>query len=81
MIEVLQKLRRRPVPSSETMLRGYLKLKKKFKRRGEFIVLSCMPKTGSTFLKKTLLEITGYMDYGLTYSYERNEQDRPTISQ
>ncbi|MEX1081164.1 MAG: sulfotransferase domain-containing protein, partial [Halofilum sp. (in: g-proteobacteria)] len=43
--------------------------------RGQTLFITCMPKSGSTFLLQALKEATGYTDAMLTYAYERNEQD------
>jgi hypothetical protein len=56
-------------------LRGRWKLKRLLTRRREFVFLACTPKSGSTFLKRALLEVTGFTPAYLAYAFERNEQD------
>jgi hypothetical protein len=56
-------------------LRGRWKLKRFLTRRRESVFLACMPKSGSTFLKRALLEVTGFSPAYLSYAFERNEQD------
>jgi hypothetical protein len=42
---------------------------------GTHLLITCMPKTGSTFLKETLCKLTGWPDTLLSYAYLRNEQE------
>ena len=39
------------------------------------ILIACFPKSGSTFLHKTLQSITGFSVESMTYRRKRNEQD------
>ncbi len=55
-------------------LRLNLALKKLFGRRGKTIFISALPKSGSTFLVKTLSAVTGYQNFFLGY-HQLNEQD------
>ena len=60
---------------AELGLHLYRRLSKVFLRRGEFILIACMPKSGSTFLKEALKQATGFAEAELTYAYERTEQE------
>lgn len=42
---------------------------------GTHVLIACMPKSGSTFLKETLCALTGWPDTPLTYAYLQNEQE------
>lgn len=42
---------------------------------GTHILVACMPKSGSTFLKESLCALTGWMDTPLTYAFMQNEQE------
>ncbi len=74
---MLQSIRslRQSLASSHMGLRGRWKLKRLLTRRRESVFLACMPKSGSTFLKRALLEVTGFSSAYLSYAFERNEQD------
>lgn len=50
-------------------------LKHLIPRRGKFLFIACMPKSGSTFLTNTLSELTGFRKTNLTYAFERNDQN------
>lgn len=60
---------------SQMGLEAYLMARKLLRGRGEFIFVSAMPKSGSTFLARSLCEITGFEHTRLTYKFERNEQE------
>lgn len=66
---------RQSLSSTHMGLRGRWKLKRLLTRRRETIFLACMPKSGSTFLKRALMEVTGFQSAYLSYAFERNEQD------
>lgn len=42
---------------------------------GTHLLVACMPKSGSTFLKEALCALTGWMDTPLTYAFMQNEQE------
>jgi hypothetical protein len=42
---------------------------------GKHILIACMPKSGSTFLAKTIGNIPGMFDVTLSFGYERREQE------
>lgn len=42
---------------------------------GTHVLIACMPKSGSTFLKETLCGLTGWPDTFLSYAYLQNEQE------
>jgi tetratricopeptide (TPR) repeat protein len=42
---------------------------------GRHLLIACMPKSGSTFLKETLCTLTGWPDTFLSYAYLQNEQE------
>lgn len=44
-------------------------------RRGRFVFIACMPKSGSSFLQVALVELTGFRAVRLTYGLERREQE------
>jgi len=56
-------------------LRWVLRWKQKHPGIKEFILIACMPKSGSTFLANALSQLTGYRYAHLTYAYERSEQN------
>jgi hypothetical protein len=60
---------------SQMGLEAYLMARKVLRGRGEFIFVSAMPKSGSTFLARSLCQITGFEHTRLTYKFERNEQE------
>ena len=60
---------------SEAGLVVLLKARKILRRRGEFIFVSAMPKSGSTFLSRNIAQITGFDFEPMTYGFERNEQE------
>jgi len=70
----VQRLERGLKTTSMRGLRLNLRLKKLFSRRGKTILISALPKSGSTFLVKTLSEVTGYQTFFLGY-HQLNEQD------
>lgn len=45
------------------------------KRKGNHILISCFPKSGSTFLLRRLEEATGYINQPMVFEYGGNEQD------
>lgn len=49
--------------------------KKHMVRRRPYIVVACMPRTGSTFLTTVLADITSFKRCPLNYAYGRNEQE------
>lgn len=42
---------------------------------GRHIVIACMPKSGSTFLKHALCRITGWREASLTFAFLQNEEE------
>jgi hypothetical protein len=69
-----------------------LRARKLLRGRGEFIFVSAMPKSGSTFLSRTIAQITGFNYEPMISGFERNEQElylpklvdnynRPTVTQ
>lgn len=42
---------------------------------GRHIVIACMPKSGSTFLKHVLCKLTGWREASLTYAFLQNEEE------
>ena len=42
---------------------------------GEHLLIACMPKSGSTFLKEALCKLTEWPDTRLSYAYLQNEQE------
>jgi tetratricopeptide (TPR) repeat protein len=44
-------------------------------RLGHHLLIACMPKSGSTFLKEVLCALTGWGEVPLTYAYLQNEQE------
>ena len=42
---------------------------------GTHVMIACMPKSGSTFLKAALCELTGWLEANLVYAYLQNEPD------
>ena len=69
-----QRLERGLKTTSMRGLRLNLRLKKLFSRRGKTIFISALPKSGSTFLVKTLAAATGFQPFFLGY-HQLNEQD------
>lgn len=81
-----------PLHSLEAAMRAYLRAKEVLFGRGPFLLIACMPKSGSTFLKTALEFATGYGNAVLTSAFERTEQElylprliehsaRPTVTQ
>lgn len=78
--------------NSEAGLVVNLRARKILRGRGVFIFISAMPKSGSTFLSRNIIQITGFDHQPMTYGFERNEQElylpklvdnynRPTVTQ
>jgi LPS sulfotransferase NodH len=44
-------------------------------RLGRHVLIACMPKSGSTFLKEVLCALTGWSEAQLSYAYLQNEQE------
>jgi tetratricopeptide (TPR) repeat protein len=44
-------------------------------RVGQHLFITCMPKSGSTFLKNVLCQVTGYEDRYFFYAHGQNEHD------
>jgi tetratricopeptide (TPR) repeat protein len=42
---------------------------------GTHVLIACMPKSGSSFLKEVLCRLTGWPDTPLSYAYLQNEQE------
>lgn len=60
---------------SEASLQICMSLSQRFRRRGQTLFIACAPKSGSTFLKLCLAEVTGFELRQMTYAYERSEQE------
>jgi hypothetical protein len=60
---------------SEATVKAHLAVRRALFRKGEYIFVACMPKSGSTFLTRTMSRITGFEHARLTYEFERNEQE------
>lgn len=60
---------------AEMGLNWSLRYKRRFSKRGDYLLIACMPKSGSTFLANALSELTGYQYVTLAYAYERSEQN------
>jgi len=69
-----QRLERGFKTTTRRGLRLNFQLKKLFSRRGETIFISAFPKSGSTYLVKTLATVTGFQSFFLGY-HQLNEQD------
>ncbi len=69
-----QRLERGLKTTSRRGLRLNLRLKKLFARRGKTILITALPKSGSTYLVKALSAATGYQTFFLGY-HQLNEQD------
>jgi len=52
-----------------------LKIKNILGGNGQFIFVNTVPKSGSTFLRNSLLELTGYQRAHMVSAYKDNEQD------
>src|SRR3546814_18105807 len=39
------------------------------------VLIACMPKSGSSFLKEAVRKLTGWPDKALSYAYLQNEQE------
>jgi len=59
----------------ERILWGTFFIKRVFVNKNKCILIACMPKSGSTFLAKSISNLTGYPQRRLSASYERNDQD------
>jgi hypothetical protein len=75
----LLKLARHPLRSARP-LQNSLVVAAHFKRRfvrpsAPYVFVSCMPRTGSTFLTETLCELTGFKRVELSDAYAENEQE------
>jgi hypothetical protein len=64
-----------PQKPAEIGLNWSLRYKRRFSKRGDYLLVACMPKSGSTFLANVLSELTGYPYVALSYAYERSEQN------
>jgi len=62
-------------PRTSRLLAYSEKIRRKLSVRGEYLFIASMPKSGSTFMAKALEELTGYRYAGLTYGYERDDQN------
>lgn len=60
---------------AELGLRACAAANRMLNSRGEYILLACMPKSGSTFVKKALMNLTGFPEEFLSYAFERTEQE------
>ena len=61
--------------STELMLRAISKLRRTFGPKGEYIFLATMPKSGSTFFGRVLVEITGFERVYLASAYLNLEEE------
>lgn len=71
----LKAVRQRRFGTVQNSLWLIQRTKQSLRRPSPYIVLACMPRTGSTFLTATLAEITGYQNRPLTFAYGRHEQE------
>ncbi len=62
-------------PEQDGTYRNLEDIRKNLAHRNEYILLACMPKSGSTFLLSVLHEVTGFRDGTLCYAYDRSDQD------
>jgi hypothetical protein len=60
---------------AERTLHSTLKWKRRLSSPGTYILVVCMPKSGSTFMAKVLSEVTGYKYVPLADGFERREQN------
>lgn len=74
MATLRQRLERTYKTTSIRFLRANLRLKRAFSRRAACLFVTAMPKTASTFLVKSLADVTGYIQFFLGYDH-LNEQD------
>ena len=58
-----------------SLLNAVTKLQKAFSTRKPYVLVACMPKSGSTFLTNALSELIGYKICSLCYAYSQTEQD------
>lgn len=65
----------RQLLSTDLALRVISKLRRTFGPRGEFIFLAAMPKSGSTFLGRVLVEVTGFERVYLASAYLNLEEE------
>ncbi len=62
-------------PKAERLINYSLRMQRQTSRRGEYIFIASLPKTGSTFMAKALENLTGFRYVNLAYAYERNDQN------
>jgi hypothetical protein len=60
---------------SEATVKAQLVMREALFRKGAYIFLACMPKSGSTFLARAIEDVTGFPHTRLCYAHERNEQE------
>jgi hypothetical protein len=60
---------------TEATVKAQLAMREKLFRKGAYIFLACMPKSGSTFLARAIEDVTGFPHTRLCYAHERNEQE------
>ncbi|HUC61094.1 MAG TPA: hypothetical protein VMF53_03990 [Alphaproteobacteria bacterium] len=69
-----QRLERGLKTSSKRFLRANAALKRRFGRRGHCLFVTAMPRSASTFLTRSLAELTGFLPFFLGTDHH-NEQD------
>ncbi|MEX2577163.1 MAG: sulfotransferase domain-containing protein [Halofilum sp. (in: g-proteobacteria)] len=63
-------------PSSvESLIAVHSGIRRRLLARGDSILITCMPKSGSTFLLAALEEVTGYQQAKLIYSWARTDHE------
>lgn len=62
-------------PKAESLVNYALKMQRLTSKRGEYIFIASLPKSGSTFMAKAMMQLTGYRYHDLAYAYERNDQN------
>jgi hypothetical protein len=62
-------------PRATTLVGHSEKIRRLFQKRKEYIFIASMPKSGSTFMAKAMVELSGYSYAQLTYAYENDEQN------
>lgn len=61
--------------TASTALKMVWRLRRTLGKPGDYLLVACMPKSGSTFLTNVVAELSGYSKNSLTYAYMQSEQD------
>ncbi|WP_405234372.1 sulfotransferase domain-containing protein [Lentisalinibacter salinarum] len=64
-----------PLLPNDELLWFLFSVRRRFRRQGPSIVLTSMPKSGSTFLSRVLQSVTGFSDAYLACAYGNTEQE------